>query len=60
MERLRDESGRFRAQTYEVTVWNMTSGGIAYWAPKATTAELDEIEKNYDEPLYEVQVEPND
>lgn len=58
--RLRDESGKFRARTYAVTVWNVTNGDIEYSKRAVTLTELDRIKGYYDEPIYSVQVEEND
>lgn len=60
MERLRDEDGRFKARTFEVTVWDNMNGDIECYRDEATQAEVDDIERNYDEPIYHVQIEPND
>jgi hypothetical protein len=57
--RLRDDSGRFKARTYEVTVWNLTNGDIEKYVDAATEAELKDIEENYDEPFYDIQIEEN-
>lgn len=51
----RDEA--VRVIRYEVTVWDLRNGDVVKKAWRATSAELDQIEEQYDEPWHAVVVD---
>lgn len=55
---IRDEYGKFRRRTFNVTVWDVIEGETKLFRNGATYAEVDEIARDFDDdPRYEVEIE---